>query len=87
MAQTSFALVMLSIAASVALVVGLVGIYRRISRSSYVAVCEAGHEDAAYFYQFSIDGYALGINILLHAMTHSSHDRRCNSESVHSSRI
>ena len=27
-------------------------------------------EDAAYFYQFSIDGYALGINILLYAMTH-----------------
>ena len=27
-------------------------------------------EDPAYFYQFSIDGYALGINILLYAMTH-----------------
>jgi hypothetical protein len=27
-------------------------------------------DDPAYFYQFSIDGYALGINILLYAMTH-----------------
>ena len=27
-------------------------------------------EDPAYFYQFSIDGYALGIDILLYAMTH-----------------
>ena len=27
-------------------------------------------EDPAYFYQFSIDGYALGINVLLYAMTH-----------------
>ena len=27
-------------------------------------------EDAAYFYQFSIDGYALGIDVLLYAMTH-----------------
>jgi hypothetical protein len=27
-------------------------------------------EDPAYFYRFSIDGYALGINILLYAMTH-----------------
>ena len=27
-------------------------------------------EDAAYFYQFSIDGYALGVNVLLYAMTH-----------------
>jgi hypothetical protein len=27
-------------------------------------------EDPAYFYQFSPDGYALGINVLLHAMTH-----------------
>src|SRR5688572_22273022 len=27
-------------------------------------------EDPAYFYQFSIEGYALGINILLYAMTH-----------------
>ena len=27
-------------------------------------------EDPAYFYQFSVDGYALGINILLYAMTH-----------------
>ena len=27
-------------------------------------------EDAQYFYQFSIDGYALGINVLLYAMTH-----------------
>ena len=27
-------------------------------------------EDPAYFYQFSIDGYALGVNILLYAMTH-----------------
>ena len=27
-------------------------------------------EDPAYFYQFSVEGYALGINILLYAMTH-----------------
>jgi hypothetical protein len=27
-------------------------------------------DDPAYFYQFSIAGYALGINILLYAMTH-----------------
>jgi hypothetical protein len=27
-------------------------------------------EDAGFFYQFSPDGYALGINVLLHAMTH-----------------
>jgi hypothetical protein len=27
-------------------------------------------EDPAYFYQFSVEGYALGINVLLHAMTH-----------------
>jgi len=27
-------------------------------------------EDPAYFYQFSIDGYALGINVLLYALTH-----------------
>ena len=27
-------------------------------------------EDPAYFYQCSIDGYALGINVLLYAMTH-----------------
>jgi hypothetical protein len=27
-------------------------------------------EDAQYFYQFSIDGYALGINVLLYALTH-----------------
>jgi hypothetical protein len=27
-------------------------------------------EDAAFFYQFSPDGYAVGINVLLHAMTH-----------------
>jgi hypothetical protein len=27
-------------------------------------------EDAAYFYQFSIEGYALGIDVLLYAMTH-----------------
>lgn len=27
-------------------------------------------EDPAYFYQFSVDGYALGINVLLYAMTH-----------------
>ena len=27
-------------------------------------------EDPRYFYQFSVDGYALGINILLYAMTH-----------------
>ena len=28
------------------------------------------NEDPAYFYQFSVDGYALGINVLLYAMTH-----------------
>ena len=27
-------------------------------------------EDPAYFYQFSIDGYALGVNVLLYALTH-----------------
>jgi hypothetical protein len=27
-------------------------------------------EDAAFFYQFSPHGYAVGINVLLHAMTH-----------------
>jgi len=27
-------------------------------------------EDPAFFYQFSPDGYALGIDVLLHAMTH-----------------
>ena len=27
-------------------------------------------EDPAYFYQFSIDGYALGINVLLYVLTH-----------------
>jgi hypothetical protein len=27
-------------------------------------------EDPAYFYQFSPDAYALGINVLLHALTH-----------------
>jgi hypothetical protein len=27
-------------------------------------------EDPAFFYQFSPDGYALGINVLVHAMTH-----------------
>jgi hypothetical protein len=27
-------------------------------------------EDPAYFHQFSVEGYALGINILLYAMTH-----------------
>jgi hypothetical protein len=27
-------------------------------------------EDAGFFYQFSPDGYALGINVLLYAMTH-----------------
>jgi Domain of unknown function (DUF4159) len=27
-------------------------------------------EDAQYFYQFSIDGYALGIDVLLYALTH-----------------
>ena len=27
-------------------------------------------EDPAYFYRFSIEGYALGVNILLYAMTH-----------------
>ena len=27
-------------------------------------------EDPAFFYQFSPDGYALGVNVLIHAMTH-----------------
>ena len=27
-------------------------------------------EDPTYFYEFSIDGYALGINVMLYAMTH-----------------
>jgi hypothetical protein len=27
-------------------------------------------EDSEYFYRFSIDGYAVGINVLLYAMTH-----------------
>ena len=27
-------------------------------------------EDPGFFYQFSPDGYAVGINVLLHAMTH-----------------
>ena len=27
-------------------------------------------EDPAYFLQFSVDGYALGLNVLLYAMTH-----------------
>ena len=27
-------------------------------------------EDPAFFYQFSPSGYALGIDVLLHAMTH-----------------
>jgi hypothetical protein len=27
-------------------------------------------EDPRYFYQFSIDGYALGIDVMLYAMTH-----------------
>jgi len=27
-------------------------------------------EDPAFFYQFSPDGYAVGVNVLLHAMTH-----------------
>lgn len=27
-------------------------------------------EDAAFFFQFSPDGYAVGINVLLHALTH-----------------
>ncbi len=27
-------------------------------------------DDPAYFYTFSVDGYALGINVLLHALTH-----------------
>jgi hypothetical protein len=27
-------------------------------------------EDPEYFYQFSIDGYALGINVMLYALTH-----------------
>jgi hypothetical protein len=27
-------------------------------------------DDPAYFQRFSPDGYALGINVLLHALTH-----------------
>ena len=27
-------------------------------------------EDPDYFHQFSPDGYALGVNVLVHAMTH-----------------
>ena len=27
-------------------------------------------EDRAYFSQFSVDGYGLGLNIMLYAMTH-----------------
>ena len=27
-------------------------------------------DDPRYFYQFSVDGYAFGINVLLYAMTH-----------------
>ena len=27
-------------------------------------------DDRNYFYTFSVNGYALGINVLLHAMTH-----------------
>lgn len=27
-------------------------------------------EDPAFFYRFSPDGYALGVNVVLHAMTH-----------------
>jgi len=27
-------------------------------------------EDPAYFYQFSVDGYALGLNVLVYALTH-----------------
>ena len=27
-------------------------------------------EDPRYFQQFSVEGYALGINVLLYAMTH-----------------
>jgi hypothetical protein len=27
-------------------------------------------EDPAFFYQFSPDGYAFGVNVLLHALTH-----------------
>ena len=27
-------------------------------------------DDPGYFYRFSVDGYAFGINVLLHALTH-----------------
>jgi hypothetical protein len=27
-------------------------------------------DDPRYFYQFAVDGYAVGINIVLYAMTH-----------------
>ena len=28
------------------------------------------NDDPAYFYKFSVSGYAIGINVLLYAMTH-----------------
>jgi hypothetical protein len=34
-------------------------------------------EDPQYFYQFSIAGYALGVNVLLYAMTHDYFRARC----------
>ena len=31
---------------------------------------ERESDDPTYFYNFSVEGYAIGINILLYAMTH-----------------
>ena len=31
---------------------------------------ERESDDPTYFYKFSVEGYAIGINILLYAMTH-----------------
>ena len=39
-------------------------------------------EDPAYFYRFSPDGYALGINVLLYAMTHQGGSFRLKAEAT-----
>ena len=31
---------------------------------------ERESDDPTYFYTFSVEGYAIGINVLLYAMTH-----------------
>ena len=31
---------------------------------------ERESDDPTYFYNFSVEGYAIGINVLLYAMTH-----------------